>query len=247
MAKWFSNNRSASRNCRRARASLAPTSPTKRSSFPQTTRVPCLKSRRSSIPGTPSSNGTLSSCQSPADTRWSRSHRLMLTPVLSEQCVATVRDRAWEIEAVLRPRPYLPRSDGSRSSVGLWEPILMASTKPNSDIPQPSSRIETQEPAPAQWKCSQMFLAPAEMLLSIRSDTASGREYPVALRDSMRVSARGATRSKEPDNITCLGYLVESAMLGLDTRQTSTYSRFSGIFYHHPRLPACSQEGTQEQ
>ena len=33
MAKWFSNNRSASRNCRRARASLAPTSPTKRSSF----------------------------------------------------------------------------------------------------------------------------------------------------------------------------------------------------------------------
>ena len=52
------------------------------------------------------------------------------------------------------------------------------------------------ESAPAQWKFSQMFRPPAVMLLSMMSDTASGREYPVALRDSMRASARGATRSK---------------------------------------------------
>ena len=91
-------------------------------------------------------------------------------------CVATVSDLACEIEAVFSPRPKRPRSDASRSSRGLREPILIASTNSASDIPQPSSSIDTQEPAPAQWKCNQTFLAPAVMLLSIRSEIAPGRE-----------------------------------------------------------------------
>ena len=74
--------------------------------------------------------------------------------------------------------------------------IEFHASRPDSDMPRPSSRIDTQESAPAQWKFSQMFRPPAVMLLSMMSDTASGREYPVALRDSMRASARGATRSK---------------------------------------------------
>ena len=40
-----------------------------------------------------------------------------------------------------------------------------------------------------------MFPAPAVMLLSIRSETAAGSEYPVPRRDSMRWSARGETTS----------------------------------------------------
>ena len=69
--------------------------------------------------------------------------------------VATVSDLACEIEAVLRPSPYLPRSDGFRTSVGLLEPTLIASTRRPPDIPQPSSRRDTQEAPPAQWKFSQ--------------------------------------------------------------------------------------------
>ena len=41
-----------------------------------------------------------------------------------------------------------------------------------------------------------MSRAPAAMLLSMRSDTASGREYPVALRDSMRATGTGCYQIK---------------------------------------------------
>ena len=51
-------------------------------------------------------------------------------------------------------------------------------------------------PPPPTGSAAGMSRAPAVMLLSMRSDTASGSEYPVALRDSMRASARGASRSK---------------------------------------------------
>ena len=63
----------------------------------------------------------------------------------------------------------------------------IASIRAGSDMPQPSSRIETQESAPAHWKCSRMSRAPTAMLLSMRSDTASGREYPV-LPDQSRLA-----------------------------------------------------------
>ncbi len=50
-----------------------------------------------------------------------------------------------------------------------------------------------------------MFRAPAVMLLSMRSHTASGREYPVALSDSIRTSALGATTSNELSGVTLGG------------------------------------------
>ena len=49
--------------------------------------------------------GTFRSCQSPVEARWSRSHCRVFIPLCFETCVATVRDLAWEIDAVLRPRP----------------------------------------------------------------------------------------------------------------------------------------------
>ena len=165
---------------------------TTRSILSQRTSVPerseVRGSRKRSEPGAGPSN--MRHPPSGSEAMASRSQRRQTSGPPS-RFEATVRLRHCEKEAVFRPRPKRPRSDGARSSSGLIVPSVIAASSSGSLMPRPSYRIEIRLVGPSQSKRRRTSEAPADIELSTTSARAAAVEYPSPRRASIIAPAFG--------------------------------------------------------